>query len=360
MRQLCSFIAIAMIASSSRAAATILNLGAFNSAGTSSASAISADGLVVIGTSSTANGDRAFKWSLQSGLENLGSLNNNFSSTALGTNSNGSVVVGSSVVSNQFTAHGFLWKTASGMSDLDTLGGTYPSSQAFATSGNGEIVVGTSSSYSGTTAFRWDSVNGMQSIGSPVSTARGISADGQIIVGETNGQAYRWTESIGMQLLTMPSGFSNGRANNISGDGQFIVGDTGATNTRAFRWSAQTGSQILGLLPGGDYSQAYGVSSNGSIIVGQASSFSGASTFLWTAELGMMDLHSYLSGVGIDMSHWSHLTSVSISANGMNLAGSGLFDGQLRAFYVEGLSIPSPASATLLGVSGLLFRRRRS
>jgi len=70
MRQLCSFIAIAMIASSSRAAATILNLGAFNSAGTSSASAISADGLVVIGTSSTANGDRAFKWSLQSGLEN--------------------------------------------------------------------------------------------------------------------------------------------------------------------------------------------------------------------------------------------------------------------------------------------------
>jgi uncharacterized membrane protein len=104
--------------------------------------------------------------------------------------------------------------------------------------------------------------------------ARGISADGRVVVGGTS-SAFRWTAETGIQSL----GFS-GSANDVSSDGSVIVGLRAG---RAVRWTEGTGAVELGTLPGGEPARnAVAVSGDGNTIVG--TSF--AQSFLWTQAGG--------------------------------------------------------------------------
>jgi probable HAF family extracellular repeat protein len=248
---------------------SLQDLGTLGTGDISSGNAVSADGLVVVGESSTMPQPgfslRAFRWTTGgSSLQDIGDLGGGFSS-ATATNSDGSVVVGASLVSGM--THAFRWTAANGMQDLGTLPGG-SNSNASGTNSDGSVVVGQGDAGSGTVhAFRWTQADGMQDLGTlggAISAASGTNSDGSVVVGcsslnnttkfidmysiATGGctaikeddevssrlHAFRWTAETGLRdlnTLLSDAGVSTGRggisfvvAHGVSGDGQWIVG----------------------------------------------------------------------------------------------------------------------------------------
>lgn len=200
---------------------------------------VNADGSVVVGYAHTPGNSayHAFRWT-SAGMVDLGTLGGDYSN-AQAVNADGTVVVGSAYTAGNATNRAFRW-TSSGMADLGTLGGSY--SDAYGVNADGSVVVGGSHLSGDTTyhAFRWTSIGGMVDLGTlggDYSYAFGVNADGTIVVGYayTAGnaatRAFRWT-SAGMRdlntLLTDAgvnmSGIVLTEARGISANGQFIVG----------------------------------------------------------------------------------------------------------------------------------------
>src|SRR5262245_20825156 len=107
--------------------------------------------------------------------------------------------------------------------------------------------------------------------------AYGISADGRIVVGESNSlqgfQAFRWeasTGTVGLGAFPNPGGLPSSSARACSSDGSVIVGSSARPDSlnedgSPFRWTAQTGLVWLGSLGGSSGGVARGVSSDGSV-----------------------------------------------------------------------------------------------
>src|SRR5262245_5955624 len=86
------------------------------------------------------------------------------------------------------------------------------------------------------------------------SVARGVSADGSVVVGDSQSaagyEAFRWTRSGGIVGLgDLAGGAYSSVANDVSGDGSVVVGNgTSSVSSHAFRWAAQTGMTTIGQL----------------------------------------------------------------------------------------------------------------
>jgi probable HAF family extracellular repeat protein len=198
----------------------------------------------------------------------LGTLGGSFS-RANGVSDNG-VVVGD--IDANFRVRGFRWQNG-----VMQLLGDQPDvivSSARGVSADGSVVVGDMNlGAAGIRAYRWQ--NGvMQDLGSLSSVAYaralGVSADGSVIVGDsrlTTGdfRAFRWQNGVMQNLGTLT--FGNSQANGVSADGAVVVG-TANNNFRAFRWQNGT-MQDLGTLGGTD-AAAFAVSADGSVVVGTA------------------------------------------------------------------------------------------
>ena len=132
---------------------------------------------------------------------------------------------------------------------------------------------------------------------------------------------------------------------------------------RELRWTASDGMVGLGDLPGHSFSSfALAVSADGSVVVGQArgtEGFDGWEVFMWDETHGMRSFRSVLIGLGLDLEDWILYTAKAISPDGLHIVGMGINpSGQSEAFLA---TVPEPATVGLvtLGLSAVLFRRRK-
>jgi probable HAF family extracellular repeat protein len=365
-----SLSALSLFAISPAQAAYFSGLGWLSNASSSSASGISADGSVVVGSSKNAtNGyDEAFRWTQETGMVGLGFLPDNGDSSATSVSADGAVIVGRSGL------EAFRWTQGTGIVGLGFLADNRDSS-ATRVSADGSVVVGGS----GREAFRWTQENGMVGLGflslnqpSPFSYATGLSANGSVVVGVGTGsiplnnpfnrESFRWTQEDGKVLLVTHDPDDSGQgssANNVSEDGSVIIGSFPYSNylgsrSVAFRWTNSTGMVSLGFLPSpfntglitSSLSDATALSADGSIVFG----YSDSSLFRWTESTGMVDLKSILISSGINLSGW-RLGSISgASADGFTIVGNGTNpSGQSEAWVANLSPEPIPEPLTILG-----------
>jgi len=204
----------------------------------STANAVSADGSVVVGMSTSANSEQeAFRWTPTGGMLGLGFLPGGISSWASFVSADGQVIVGSVGISSEPPHQAaFRWTEALGMTDLGVLPGAVHT-MPHAMSRDGRVVVG----QSGTEAFRWSEASGIVGLGhlpgDQGSFAMAVSDDGAVIVGKSffaDGQveSFVWTEADGLRSLrdllassgVDVSGWQNLAAEALSGNGNAIVG----------------------------------------------------------------------------------------------------------------------------------------
>ncbi|MCG3121873.1 MAG: hypothetical protein GIKADHBN_00245 [Phycisphaerales bacterium] len=199
-------------------------------------------------------------------------------------------------------------------------------SRARGVSFDGQDVVGTGEVYSHgpQIAFRWNSANGISSIG-PIpghpnrfTNGTAISGDGQVFgvtLGTAGWGAHVWSARSGFTSLgTSPCGYIESVPRGINSDGSVVVGDF-SFHGPAFRWTAAAGMHELGTLPGHTRSAATGVSYDGTTVVGVSSTLFliQARGFRWTESAGMVELPP-LTGA-------THSSAVSTSSDGSRALG---------------------------------------
>jgi probable HAF family extracellular repeat protein len=232
--------------------------------GSSAAKGVSGDGKVVVGYSPSANSGttntEAFRWTSGGGMVGMGDLpGGDFISEANAASADGSVIVGRSSSANG-NSEAFRWTSGGGMVGLGNFPGDYFQSNATGVSANGNVVVGLGRRGVYTReAFRWTPASGLVGLGDlpggeVYSVAEDVSADGNVVVGNsssaksgTGREAFRWTAGGGMVGLgDLPGGNFSSRATGVSGDGSVVVGygDT-AAGTEAFVWTQADGMRRL-------------------------------------------------------------------------------------------------------------------
>ncbi len=180
----------------------------------SSAGDVSNDGSVVVGWSGPASGiTEAIRWTASGGMEGLGDLpggipgtnEGEINSLASAVSADGSVVVGTGNMDywdlllgghqQDSIKEAFYWTNETGMVGLGNLAGGDLWSTATDVSSDGTVIVGNSASASGDDVFLWTSEGGMESLtsiltaaeidltGWTLSNAAAISANGRFIVG---------------------------------------------------------------------------------------------------------------------------------------------------------------------------------
>jgi probable HAF family extracellular repeat protein len=284
------------------------------------------------------------------------------------------------------------------MVGIDDSPGSGFSSTARDVSADGSVIVGIWLGSGGEASFRWSSNGGMVEI-APFGGARAVSKDGAVVVGQSNFQAYRWTEGTGaVGLGDLPGGAFDSLAFDVSPDGSIIVGHgTRSSGTEAFRWIAASGMVGLGDLPGGPFhSEARGVSADGSVVVGFSDSAFGQDAFRWTPETGMVSLGAQTTSaldvsadgtiilgsggvpggvfvwdevhglrsvqrmLGFDLSDWQSLRPQGISDDGTTIIGWGNHaDLQSSEAWIAVLPEPSALALVAVGSAVVLRRRRR-
>lgn len=338
----------------------------------SDATAVSADGSVVVGFNRKNNGDgEAYRWTQGTGMVGLGDFaGGSFYSTATGVSADGSLVVGYGSTISGFGDRPFRWTQATGLVALPLDPNWSFSRFASGVSADGAVVAGYRFSANGPEGFRWSSGSGYQGVGGLPggsffsSTAWGISADGSVLVGESNttgdvNHAFRWTAGTGIvDLGTLPGGnFSAAVA--VSGDGQTVVGwSHSATGYFAMKWTSAAGMVSLG----GD-GTAYGVSADGSIIVGDFGTGTGRAA-LWSSGGGIQNIRDLLVADGINMTGWTLTNATAISADGRTIVGFGNGPNGTEGWRVTLAAVPEPTTLLLLGLAGVgtgigVWHRRR-
>lgn len=310
------------------------------------ARSVSDDGSIVAGETNA----RVTRWTISSGDSTAVVLSDNAS--VWGTtdlSADGSVIVGWS--STPSTDSAWRWTPARGVDFLGTLpmlpgqsGNSY--SRAAAVSSDGRTIVGQSNGQ----AFRWAG-GGMVSLGQGLAediSDNGIIAGGKALPLYGAGQAALWLpqgDQVYLGSLAGEGHFS--RATGISDDGNTVVG-LSATNQwpQAFRWTSTEGMVSLGRFAYETWGSALDVSHDGSRIVGYAEGapITGYQTRLratvWSPESGWQDLNGVLAASGVNLEGWELNEASGISHDGRFVVGYGKHLGN----YYEGFWAELPTT----------------
>ena len=286
---------------------------------------VSADGSTIVGRGEITSGHRhATSWTAFGAVTDLGTLGGD-TSGASGVSADGSVICGFSV--NRTGSHeAFVWTEATGMVGLGDFG---VRSFAFSVSANGRVIVGYSEHSPGVTeAFAWTAEAGMiglGDLGGGNSLAWGVSADGSVIVGESqkvargSNEAFVWTAEAGMVGLGTLGG-RHSTALGVSADGSVIVGASEPSTgpSRAFVWTAEAGMIPLDSLPNAQYGAATTLTDDGSTAAGNSYGIAA----VWNTTTGeVRELQTLLlQDYGLDTKK-SKLGRCYISGDGSTLVG---------------------------------------
>lgn len=322
--------------------------------GSSSANGVN-DASQVVGISLTSSGaEHAFLYS-EGKMVDLGTLGG-MNSAALAINNLGHVV-GNSEKAQQASLHAFLY-SGSRMVDLGTLGGLSSSAgginDADSVAGYSFIPVVSHSFVSGIVwlhAFLYSSgrMSDLGTLGGPNSTAVGINAieqmTGNSFTAVNSAQhAFVYREGKMNDLGTL--GGMNSMGIGINALGQ-TVGSSFISGDGAFHSFLNSGRMIdLGTL-GGPNSSANGINASGQVVGGSDTTSGVEHAYLWNNGI-MTDLNSLISAG----SGWELRGASSISDGG-EIVGSGLHNGEVRAFLLtpdDGKTL-APAAVTVAKVA---------
>jgi probable HAF family extracellular repeat protein len=293
---------------------------------------ISADGSVVVGTSSSGGQQSAMRFVSGNYLD----IGGGTGSYAYSANADGSIIAGQGAFP-MLGSHAFIWKKVGGYAasadsngfGASNLSGITPDGLNMC--GYGFMLSSGNADYH---ALRM--VNGtfydLHYLGTGNQAfANGISDNGSTVVGTSNTtpngiyKPFVWKVTSGIQPL--PLTHESGSATAISGDGKIIVGyfnDAADNNIpHACLWNSQ-GFVSLGHLDGNStYSKANACNGNGSVVVGRSTHFGLSKAFIWTPEDGMLDLQDYLKTKGVTFAPGVELIEAKgISADGSKIVGT--------------------------------------
>ncbi len=329
---------------------------------------VSADGSTVVGYSSSADANQAFRWTEGGGLQGLGFReSNHVTSRAYDVSANGSVIVGSSGRGPGIAPVAFRWTSAGGMQALT---GAPSGGRATVISNDGLIVGG-----SDPAAYRWTLDGGLEYLNgrNGFDEVRSISGDGATIGGSTDDffrqSAFIWTEEggyIAPNLLPPASDVSRGSVDAISSTGSFAAGsllfeqpfgEPGSPYFKTYLWSTEGPTEEL--FRSSSSVSVTGISGDGSIVVGHFGT-TGSPRGPWLRQNdGARSLGDYFAnnGLVIDYDGFRLLTIEGISDDGLVLTGSGVKNGRVEAWVAV---IPEPGSGILLssGLAAMTAARR--
>src|SRR5262245_52092634 len=81
------------------------------------------------------------------------------------------------------------------------------------------------------------------------------------------------------------------------------------------------------------------VSGDGSVVVGNWQNSTTQIPFLWTSELGMVNVSTYLTSLGVPLGGQTLLAVMGVSDDGSAITGTGRIGNSLRAWIVTGLPL---------------------
>lgn len=303
----------------------ITDIGKLFESGGSRAYGISPDGSSIVGYSySNAGRTQAFIWTEPTQMVGLNSLNFGVESRANDISSDGKIT---GFVETNRGKEAVIWIN----NDPDSLRGFPPltvNDEGTCISDNGLVIAGyfkNENMSNETEAFRWTSSSGLVGLGDLpgggyYSYARGISADGTAIVGESYGangySPFIWNQVDGMKPLTYFDGtIPKGIAFDVSSDGKIVVGEVNVNDDiKPFLWTQGTGIVELGTNNSSSYLSARTISSDGKIITG-------TNGFFWDIVNGTRDFSQILYDFGIDNPDLYLLNITDISDNNQIFTG---------------------------------------
>ena len=333
---------------------------------------VSNDGTTVIGSAISGGISRPFQWRLNGNLTPIvrPSLESADGFVAA-VSGDGSQVVG--MDGNR----PFSWTPLGGLEYLDFLPGRIRDMTP-----DGRVIVGQVGVGSGTgDAFRWEQGQGVEVISDNgrIVAVDGVSDNGLVVVGAKNHlnteflsgvpEAFRWTQSAGFEdlgfLALNAAPQSRGFA--ASRDGLVIVGGSSVDfgGNTAIRWTPQTAMVDLGDLGnktvGERGSFATDVTPNGRIVVGQSvvravgpGVLTHSDPFIWDAVNKMRNLSDF---IGPNADGWQLGEATGISADGRIISGVGFNPNGLQEGWVIRLDpseIPEPPSFVLALLAGII------
>ena len=340
---------------------TITYLGSFNEPFTYSRPlGVNNSGQVVGVSTNASNQDRAFLWDSINGIQDIGDLGGG-ACMATGINDAGQVVGSSRDSSGVFRP--FVWDGLNGMQSFSDI-----SSDSFIgakINNNSQVVGGFYDSSGWSQAFYWDNVNGTQLLGNlnqdpyyadySQSEASHINNNGYAVgwADDTlnNDRAFLWDSVNGMQNLGSlgTSGGNYSWAHSINDNCQVV----GSSGRQAFEWDSINGMQGLGTL-GGSYGSAYDINNHGQIVGTSDNVLNQDRATLWENGVAI-NLNDYL----LDDSDFFLLTeALHINDNGQ-IVGLGYRKNGFEGMFIM-TPIPEPTTCGLLGLGvGMIWLRKR-
>lgn len=300
------------------------------------------------GASSNQTPNRPWRWTAAGGSVDLGPVNAFIFNGAAAIDLSGNTLVGSSS-SPRTPATGWRWTSAGGYEILplpvgagtfgEAIGGITPRG----VSGDGNVVVG-ATSVNIQRAFTWTTAGGYVNIGLPTgnasdgapwrsSTAAAADGNGSAVAvtlfgaGSTTQRAARWTAAGGFQIIEPGAGFTRTNALRMSQDGLVVGGDRlGAGGAQeAIRWTAAGGLQGLGFVTNATFSLLTGMSASGDHIVGNSGrdgTGSFQTGFYWTSTAGMRSLDQAVTAANVNLNGLTLTRASGISGDGLSIVGA--------------------------------------